>query len=35
MTQAQATAVNNQLSFLAGRVPHLVTSSTFSASTCP
>jgi len=35
LTPAQAAAVNNQLSFLAGRVPHLVTSSTFSASTCP
>ena len=35
LTQAQTTAINNQLSFLAGRVPHLVTSTTFSASTCP
>jgi len=35
LTQAQAAAVASQLSFLAGRVPHLVTSSTFSASTCP
>ena len=34
LTQAQVTAINNQLSFLAGRVPNLVTSSTFSASTC-
>ena len=35
LTPAQTTSINNQLSFLAGRVPHLVTSSTFSASTCP
>ena len=32
---AQTASINSQLSFLAGRVPHLVTSSTFSASTCP
>jgi len=35
LTAAQNTAVNNQFSFLAGRVPNLVTSTTFSASTCP
>jgi len=35
LTAAQTNAINTQLAFLAGRVPNLVTSSSFSASTCP
>lgn len=32
---AQTNAINTQLAFLAGRLPHLTNSTTFSSSTCP